>query len=317
MNEKYKPEGTLLMQCDNSLALSTPEGLEKAALNGVLLEGRAVLCDDAFNLTVDCGCMKGIIPKDEAVFVPAGEKAKDIAIISRVGKPVCFKVMGFDRDEQGNKRAVLSRRAAQGECIKNYVSSLIPGDIINAKITHLEHFGAFADIGSGIISMLPIDCMSVSRISHPRDRLDVGDSVRVVVSEIQEDNDSLRVCLSLKELLGTWQENASRFSIGQTAAGIVRSVEDYGIFVELLPNLAGLAEVKSGVSVGDIAAVYIKNIIPDRMKVKLVIVDSYKGDFRREKIEYFVPDSVTSIDVWNYSPPECSRVTKKSFACID
>ena len=42
-------------------------------------------------------------------------------------------------------------------------------------------------------------------------------------------------------MLGTWAENAALFSPGQTVTGVVRSVEDYGIFVELTPNLAGLA----------------------------------------------------------------------------
>lgn len=56
-----------------------------------------------------------------------------------------------------------------------------------------------------------------------------------------------RICLSQRELLGTWEENASLFEQGETVAGIVRSVEDYGIFVELTPNLAGLAEFREGV----------------------------------------------------------------------
>ena len=74
---------------------------------------------------------------------------------------------------------------------------------------------------------------------------------------------NLRVSLSHKELLGTWEENAALFSSGETVSGIVRSVEHYGVFVELAPNLAGLAEPKDGVKVGQQASVYIKNLIPD------------------------------------------------------
>ena len=48
--------------------------------------------------------------------------------------------------------------------MEHYISKLIPGDIIPARITHLEAFGAFADIGCGIVSLLPIDTISVSRI---------------------------------------------------------------------------------------------------------------------------------------------------------
>ena len=80
-----------------------------------------------------------------------------------------------------------------------------------------------------------------------------------------------RVYVSERELLGSWQENVARFSEGQTVRGVVRSVENYGIFVELTPNLAGLAEYREGVTAGQRAAVYIKNIIPEKMKVKLEI----------------------------------------------
>mgnify|MGYP002230072907 FL=1 len=45
--------------------------------------------------------------------------------------------------------------------------------------------------------------------------------------------------LTLRELLGTWSENAACFAAGETVVGIVRSVEEYGVFIEIAPNLAG------------------------------------------------------------------------------
>ena len=90
-----------------------------------------------------------------------------------------------------------------------------------------------------------------------------------------------RIFVSHRELLGTWEENAARFSAGQTAAGVIRSIESYGIFIELTPNLAGLAELQDSrtsgldLSPGRSATVYIKSIIPERMKIKLVLIDTY------------------------------------------
>ena len=55
-----------------------------------------------------------------------------------------------------------------------------------------------------------------------------------------------RFVLTIRELLGTWAENAARFTVGETVVGIVRSVEEYGTFVEIAPNLAGLAESRGG-----------------------------------------------------------------------
>lgn len=59
-----------------------------------------------------------------------------------------------------------------------YIAGLTCGDVIPVRITHLEPFGAFADIGCGIVSLLPIDAISVSRIDHPKERFTVGMDIR-------------------------------------------------------------------------------------------------------------------------------------------
>ena len=139
--------------------------------------------------------------------------------------------------------ALLSRRAAQQQAQEELLSRVRPGDVLDARITHLESFGAFADIGCGIVGLISIENISVSRISHPRDRFVRDQAVKVVVKEI--DREKKRFVLSHKELLGTWEENVSQFEAGQTVGGIIRSIENYGIFVELAPNLAGLAEIRA------------------------------------------------------------------------
>ncbi len=127
-------------------------------------------------------------------------------MISRVSKPVCFRITGFARGEDGSITAVCSRRSVQQDCYDNYISKLMPGDVIPAVVTHMENFGCFADIGCGISSLLPIDAVSVSRISHPSDRFRTGQKIHAVVSGRDEQG---RGCLSHKALLGTWVENAA------------------------------------------------------------------------------------------------------------
>ena len=87
----------------------------------------------------------------------------------------------------------------------------------------------------------------------------------------------------------------SQFSAGETVAGIVRSVEPYGIFVELTPNLAGLAEVKEGVIPGQQASVYIKSILPARMKIKLIIIDTFDYQYRPEPPRYSLPAPTSTV----------------------
>ncbi len=317
MIPSYRPEGMLLGTAENREYLSSLSGLERAMNEGRILESTVLLCDSALRLHVDLYGIRGIIERQDALFCRRGEEPKDIAIITRVGKPICFKVIGFRR-ERGETVAILSRRAAQEECARNYLSSLSTGDIVPARVTHLENFGAFVDIGCGISSLLSVDSISVSRISHPSDRLSVGDSIFTVVKAI--DRVQERIFVSMRELLGTWEENAALFETGQTVAGIVRSIESYGVFIELAPNLAGLAEIREGSAdrhiavVGQYAAVYIKSIIPDRMKIKLVLIDSYKGTLPRPTLRYFIDcESTSHLSRWRYSPSSSGKVIETIF----
>ena len=166
----------------------------------------------------------------------------------------------------------------------------------------MESFGCFADIGCGISSLLPIDSISVSRIGHPSDRFRSGQKIFAVVSGRDE---SGRICLSHKELLGTWEENAAAFSPGETVSGIIRSVEDYGVFVELTPNLAGLAEPCPMLHAGQQASVYVKSLIPEKMKIKLIIVDAFDGESSPSPLCYYITEG--HIDYWQYSPDHCRK----------
>lgn len=304
----FYPEGVLFETPENKQYLKTLEKLEEAKAANITLEARASICDSSHNLIVDLECMKGIIPKNDGAIGIASGQTRDIALISKVGKPVCFKVKSFGTDMRGNMVAILSRKAAQEEFLREYVSRLECGDIVEAKVTHLEHFGAFVDIGCGIPSLIPIDAISVSRISHPADRFSVGDTIRAVVKLVDENQ---RVYLSHKELLGTWEENAAQFCVGETVDGIIRSVEDYGIFVELTPNLAGLAEPKENARIGNHASVYIKAIIPDKMKIKLVIVDIFDSEPQRPEIEYYISES--HINRWQYSTDNSDKTVCTDF----
>ena len=304
----YKPEGLLIDTPANRQAFHSLSALQEAHASGRILESRAVVCDPDHNLIVDMGAWRGIIPRDEAALGIAEGTTRDIAIISRVNKPVCYRITGFVKASDGTVIPQLSRRAVQQECQDNYIASLVPGDIIDARVTHLESFGCFVDIGCGIPSLIPIDAISISRISHPRDRFSPAQDIRAVVKALEPGG---RVSLSHKELLGTWSENAAMFSAGETVAGIVRSVEEYGVFVELSPNLAGLADPREGVAVGQHASVYIKSLIPEKMKVKLIIVDSFEASWRAQPTRYFLTEG--HLNRWRYSPDCSDRLIETVF----
>lgn len=301
---KFYPEG------QNPQLLRTFDKLEDvkiAMMNGSVMESRVLMCDSEHNLHVDLGIIRGVIPREEGAIGIDDGTTRDIALISKVNKPVCFIILGFQRDESSNISAILSRKAVQLGCKKNFIDNLAEGDIIDARVTHLEKFGAFIDIGAGINALIPIDMLSVSRISHPGERVYEGENIKAVLRK----REPQKLTFSLKELLGTWSENAMLFEPGQTVTGTVRSIETYGVFVELTPNLAGLAEPCDYLFEGQRVAVYIKSVLPDKMKIKLVIVEAFEEADMAQELTYFV--NAQHIDRFDYSPPGAPKVISTVF----
>ena len=164
---QYFPEGSLINFKENSDAFSNSDSIKMAIKSEKILEGIAIRCDENHNLIVAVGNnLIGIIPRTEGAIGIAEGLTKDIALISKVGKPVCFVISSFDE----NSKLILSRKRAQELCYENFISKLTPGDVIPAVVTHFENYGSFVDIGCGIASLIPIDAISISRITHPSDR---------------------------------------------------------------------------------------------------------------------------------------------------
>lgn len=303
----YYPEGALYNSSENIAAFASNETIKAAQKSEKILEGIAERCNESHDILVSLyNNYTGKIPREEGALGILEGTTKDIALISKVSKPICFVVKSFDPK---SNQLILSRRRAQQLCYENYISKLTPGDVIPAVVTHMEKYGSFVDIGCGFASLIPIAAISVSRIDHPNNRFTKGQKIFAVVKSIENDH---KICLSHKELLGTWMENAEKFTPGETVCGTVRSITNYGIFVELQPNLAGLAENKEGVEVGNIVSVFIKKLIPEKMKAKLTIVDCNPNSRKKpDKLQYFIKSG--HLDSWQYSPENCKKIIKTVF----
>lgn len=291
INESYAPEGRLGISPPQELA-----ALRQAAAERRVFEAVAASCTAAHELVVPLGTRIGIIAREECAIGIDDGTTREIAILSRVGKPVCFCVCEVHEDT-----LVLSRRDAQEQALGWFLSNLKRGDVVRARVTHLENFGVFVDIGCGVTALIGIENLSISRIWSPAERLSVGQDIYAVVLDI--DRRLRRITLTHRELLGTWSENVARFSPGETVQGIVRSVESYGVFIELTPNLSGLAERREGLRPGQAVSVYIKSILPERMKIKLAIIDVLGPAPVPEPPRYFLPEG--RLDSWIYTPDNC------------
>lgn len=293
MTNLFLPEGRLLFTKENQNALADRNTLRQAMEHGVILEGTALLCDPDHDLVVQVGDLTGLIPRKEAAMGIAEGATREIAILSRVGRPVCFLVEGLD-----GPSLLLSRRKAQEQALAHIMGTWRRGDVVPATVTHLEPFGAFVDVGCGIPSMLSLDQISVSRISHPRQRFAPGQEIFAAVTDV--DRAQGRVSLSHKALLGTWAENAGQFSPGMTVPGFVRGIKPYGVFVELTPNLSGLAEPYPGLQEDQRVCVYIKSIQPERHKIKLLVLDLLPPDPTPPGLRYFITQG--RLENWHYLP---------------
>jgi len=296
-NDIYLPEG-LRAPFSSDIA-----ALREAKNTGAILEGTVLRCGIDRALRVSLGDLEGIIPREEALAPWISGAGRDISLLTCVGNHICFHVKDISADAKGAPRVLLSRQSVQEQAKAYFLQHYTPGSVVTARVTHLEPFGAFLDIGCGVIALLPIENISVSRIRHPEERLHVGQKLLTVVADA--DPSIPRFTMSLKELLGTWLENAAQFRPGETVPGTVRAVMDYGCFVELTPNLSGLADLRNDVAVGDRVSVYIKSIRPERMKIKLQIIRRLPPEKNISPLRPFITDG--ELTRWVYSPPGCEK----------
>ncbi len=271
------------------------EQLVLARSKQTILQSTALLFDVNRKIRFEFSGYEAIMPFEEAAYSPDNSTIKDIAVLSKIGQKVCFVIKSIDFSLP-KPLFILSRKEAQRRCHEEFLEKKVIGDIIDCRVTHIERYGAFCDIGCGIAGLLHIDCLSVSRIATPHDRIYKGQTLKTIIKSQDEKG---RFLLTLKELLGSWDENAAGFSAGETVVGIVRSIEEYGVFIELAPNLSGLAEPVDGLHPGQNVSVYIKNIIPEKMKVKLSVVGSLGDAEVSRDIKYFYHGD--HIGQFNYS----------------
>ena len=235
-----------------------------------ILQGIVKNCDKDYNLHVELkNGMHGIIPRQEIEAINVDEKGypKENLCIGKVHKYVQFKLKEKDGD-----KLIFSRKDVQQEVLNSVKTDLKVGDNIKGIVKNITPYGAFIDIGGGVVGLAYIEDLSVARIKTPYERLKIGQNVNIVVKSINRETG--KISLSYKDTLGTWEENAKKFSVGMNTKGIIRETEKNknGIFIELTPNLVGMAEYKEGLKYGEKVDLYIKKIDYDKKKIKVFLL---------------------------------------------
>lgn len=269
-NQPYLPEGMNITAQETAASLLSSADITRVLHECSALEMTVQRCDNSHALHGAVGRFPAVIPRCEAIAPCVSGAEKEVAVLSLVGKRVLCELTGSKLNSRGETVLFLSRKRVQEKALLSLRETLSVGDVIPAVVTSISPPGIFADIGAGIIALLPIRHISMSHISHPRERFALHQKIYTAVSDIDWENN--RILLSSRELLGTWAENAAAFQSGETVTGIVRSIKSYGVFIELSPNLTGLAEPSDALHEGDRVSVLIKSIQPEKHKVKLHVM---------------------------------------------
>ena len=137
----------------------------------------------------------------------------------------------------GDRRQILVADRAQKQ--KELFEKLQVGDTIEGTVKNVTDFGAFVDLG-GVDGLLHISEMSWGHVENPKKVFKVGESLRVLIKDINE----TKVALSLKfPETNPWANASENYAVGTVVEGKVARMTDFGAFVELAPGVDALLHV--------------------------------------------------------------------------
>jgi small subunit ribosomal protein S1 len=162
------------------------------------------------------------------------------AEILSVGQTVPVVVLKYDQE---NERVSLGMKQLNENPWTQVESKYHPGTVIKGKVVSLTDYGAFVRLDEGIEGLIHVSEMSWTRkVQHPSKLLSIGQEVEAMVLEVSAENQ--RISLGLKQLLpNPWQELVKEFPVGSQVKGVVRSVTDFGVFVNVRDEIDGLVHV--------------------------------------------------------------------------
>lgn len=234
------------------------DGLRQLMQSGEIVTVKATDANKG-GLMVVCGSISGFMPVSQLCpehypRIQGGDKNKILdKLKSYTGES--FEVKVIDVDEQEEK-LIVSEKAAWEVKQKDVISSYGVGDAIEGIVTVITDFGAFVEFGEGLEGLVHISEIAWQRIDDPKEFLRSGQKIKAQIIKIE----GSKIFLSIKNLIpDPWKHVKERYSLGQIVKGKVLKVNPFGLFVELDPEIHGLAHVselssKPGVEPSTIAS---------------------------------------------------------------
>lgn len=194
-------------------------------------------------LMIRVGRIDGFLPVSQLTpehypRVEGGDKSKILEILQQfIGQS--FRVKVIDVNEADSK-LIVSEKSAWAKEQATLVAGYKSGDVIEGKITGVVDFGAFVEFGQHLEGLIHISELAWQRVDNPRDLLKVGDTIKAAIIGIE----GTKISLSLKRLSeDPWMKAVERYTVGQVVSGKVLKLNPFGAFVELDPEIHGLAHI--------------------------------------------------------------------------
>lgn len=250
----------------------TLDGLKKVLDEEQVVDMLVQDVDESLNMIGVVGNnIKAILPRNEASSI-VGEDGfvEEKHIVNKKGKVLHVCIKDIIQNEDGTFELIMSKKKLELKVRRWMYMHLQVGMKLKGVVVSTNEYSAFVDVGGGVTGILKADDITDIYIKHTSDVLKVGQRIQVTVKKY--DRDTGRIELSYKEQLGTFEDNVKKIKEGDIVEGIIRGRIKTGVFVELKPNLVGMAEHVNGVEYGQKVLVSIKRIIPEKKKIKLIII---------------------------------------------
>jgi small subunit ribosomal protein S1 len=234
LDELENIEGSVILSYEKAKAARAWDIIMKLYEEGKIVEG-TVTHKVKGGLSVDIG-----VP----AFLPGSQV--DVQRVTNfddfLGQTITAYIIKVNQ-KRGNviisRRKVLSEQRA--EIRKKVLETLQAGNIIQGVVKNITNYGAFIDIG-GVDGLLHITDMTWGRIAHPSELIKIGDTISVKILSLDPVNE--KISLGLKQLQGNpWEQLDPEIAIGSKIKGIISSITDYGLFVEVAKGVEGLAHI--------------------------------------------------------------------------
>ena len=236
IEEQEDAKGQLVLSRKKAKLVKGWEKIQASADNSEVIEGGVVKRRTKGGLIVDIYGIEAFLPGSQIDIKPVRD------FDAYVGKSIDVAVVKINH---ANDNVVVSHKVLIEKSLESQKSAIIShlekGQILEGIIKNMTSFGVFIDLG-GVDGLLHVTDIAWSRIGHPEEVLELGQKVRVVVTDFNEDKK--RISLGMKQLTPhPWEALSATIEVGSKVKGRVVNLADYGAFMEIIPGVEGLVHI--------------------------------------------------------------------------